>query len=113
MSWYCYVLRSLNDKYLNRTYTGATNDVERRIQQHNGILAGGAKSTIKIRPVEYFIIIDNLDKHTALSIEAKLHHMKRSKRKYKRKYLGLKGSMLSIDDLVKSNHINQNDITYM
>lgn len=37
---YCYLLSSDN-----RTYIGATIDVERRLLQHNGTLAGGAKAT--------------------------------------------------------------------
>ena len=40
MSWSCYILFS-NGK----SYTGASNNVNKRLRQHNGELAGGAKAT--------------------------------------------------------------------
>lgn len=46
MSWFAYVLLSRRQS----TYVGITKDVERRLQQHNGELPGGAKSTRANRP---------------------------------------------------------------
>ncbi len=40
--WSCYCLQSSDGQ---RTYIGATLDVHRRLQQHNGQLSGGAKAT--------------------------------------------------------------------
>jgi putative endonuclease len=40
--YYCYLL--IND-LKNKSYVGKTNNIERRIKQHNGILNGGAKAT--------------------------------------------------------------------
>jgi len=40
--WYCYLLVSTDFK---RTYIGATNNPDRRLQQHNRQKAGGAKAT--------------------------------------------------------------------
>lgn len=43
MSWYVYLLATVQPP--EKTYVGATIDVNRRLQQHNGILKGGAHAT--------------------------------------------------------------------
>lgn len=40
MNYACYCLNSSQ-----KTYVGCTNDLDRRLQQHNGLKAGGAKAT--------------------------------------------------------------------
>jgi len=45
--WVLYVLVSHDEQ---RTYVGITNDLERRLGQHNGERPGGAKSTRAGRP---------------------------------------------------------------
>ena len=40
--WSVYLLQEVGG---NRTYVGATLDVNRRLQQHNGVMSGGAKAT--------------------------------------------------------------------
>ena len=40
--WFCYLLQCNEN---SKTYVGATIDPDRRLQQHNGILSGGAKAT--------------------------------------------------------------------
>ncbi len=42
MPWYVYYLQDANGR---GTYIGKTNDLERRLAQHNGQKAGGAKAT--------------------------------------------------------------------
>lgn len=42
MSWCVYLLKSNSH---NRTYVGSTVDLERRLNQHNQVLKGGAKFT--------------------------------------------------------------------
>lgn len=42
MSWCVYLLKSSSH---NRTYVGSTIDLERRLNQHNQVLKGGAKFT--------------------------------------------------------------------
>ena len=43
MSWFVYLLSTVEQPI--RTYVGATLDVDRRLRQHNGELAGGARAT--------------------------------------------------------------------
>ena len=45
--WTCYVLWS---ERLQRTYVGITTDLDRRLAQHQGERAGGARSTRAGRP---------------------------------------------------------------
>lgn len=44
--WFVYILCSAG----GRTYVGVTTDVDRRLRQHNGELAGGARATRAHRP---------------------------------------------------------------
>lgn len=44
----CYILRST--KARARTYCGTTNDIIRRIRQHNGVITGGARATSTSQP---------------------------------------------------------------
>ncbi len=64
-----YLLVNTTNQY---TYLGITNNSNRRIRQHNGILKGGAKYTRMKKDKgswEYYIKISNLTKREALSIE--------------------------------------------
>ena len=45
--WWAYILVSEAN---GETYVGVTVDVERRLEQHNGAIPGGAKSTTRGRP---------------------------------------------------------------
>lgn len=48
MSYVCYILQSLSRP--EKTYIGITTDLERRLQEHNGELNGGAARTRRYRP---------------------------------------------------------------
>lgn len=69
MSHYCYLLISINPKFINHSYVGYTTDINRRIKQHNGLLKGGSKSTRIKKPfiIYSYIIFDN--KNDAMKIE--------------------------------------------
>lgn len=61
--YYCYLLTSYK-----RTYIGITNNLDRRIRQHNNIIKGGAKCT-RGRIWLYHIIVANFTKSEALKFE--------------------------------------------
>lgn len=72
--WKCYILKS---ETTNRTYTGVTTDIERRLRQHNGILKGGAKSTRVGRPYKLFCLIEGFENLSeVMKIEWSLKHKK-------------------------------------
>ena len=73
-----YVLKSLTT---NRAYVGYTVDFQRRLRQHNGEIAGGAKKTSKDKPWTPVCIISGFtDNHCALRFEFRLQHLPGRKR---------------------------------
>jgi structure-specific endonuclease subunit SLX1 len=48
---FVYCLSTIDEPY--QTYIGATMNIEKRLQQHNGILHGGARATSK-RPGQWY-----------------------------------------------------------
>lgn len=72
MQFYCYLI--VNEH--NHTYIGITNNLEKRIQQHNGILKGGAKATKKSKNWMYKIVVSGLNKQNACSFEWYWKHNK-------------------------------------
>ena len=64
----CYILQSNN-----RTYNGSTNNMKRRLRQHNGEIKGGAKATRGKGPWEvYCIVCGFTDRIEALQTEWKI-----------------------------------------
>jgi putative endonuclease len=61
--WYVYILRSLLDKAL---YIGSTNNIERRINQHN---SGEVDTTRSRRPFNLEAYIAVKDKAKAIELE--------------------------------------------
>jgi len=102
MSWICYILRSTNDK-CTRTYNGSTNNLERRIRQHNGELKGGAKATKSNRPWEPICIIYNIpDQITALKLEWRIKHPT-GHRKRPNCYCRPRGRIRGLNDFIASD----------
>jgi len=72
---FVYILKSSVE--VNRSYVGVTNCLQRRLRQHNGQLAGGARFTRGSRPWSFYAIFVVGNRHDALSIEWKIKHQKR------------------------------------
>jgi predicted GIY-YIG superfamily endonuclease len=66
---FCYILANQHGV----TYNGYTNNLPRRIRQHNGEITGGARSTRNKGPWKYIAVITSNDpeftKNKALSLE--------------------------------------------
>lgn len=58
MSYFCYLITAFPNEQM-KTYIGITNDLERRISQHNGITKGGAKCTRMYSNWTYCIVLEN------------------------------------------------------
>lgn len=68
--WNLYLI--INGSY---TYVGITNDLKKRIRQHNGEIKGGAKYTKDRGPGwNYVLIVSGLTKSSAYSFEYKVKH---------------------------------------
>ncbi|MEZ4400487.1 MAG: GIY-YIG nuclease family protein [Kofleriaceae bacterium] len=67
--WFVYVLVSPG----GRTYVGIATDVTRRLRQHNGELAGGARATRANRPWQVGRIVGPVDSRgRAQAVEARI-----------------------------------------
>lgn len=73
--WHCYILRGAGRVGRNYTYVGKTNNMTRRLRQHNGELHGGARRTHTRRPHRPFIIIGGFpSERAALQFEWAMKH---------------------------------------
>ena len=48
--FYCYIIAHSNNR---STYNGYTNNLQRRLRQHNGEIKGGAKATTRLKDGEW------------------------------------------------------------
>lgn len=72
----CYLLHS---EQTHRTYVGITADITRRIRQHNGLVAGGAKYTRMGRPWHVHATVHGFpNRRAALQFEWAWKHGTRS-----------------------------------
>ncbi|MDJ0878068.1 MAG: GIY-YIG nuclease family protein [Halieaceae bacterium] len=74
--WHVYLLRCCDGSF----YTGIARDLERRLRQHNGELAGGARYTRGRRPVELAWSEPCADRGAAQSREAEVRKLPRSEK---------------------------------
>ena len=78
-----WILYLLENSFNLKTYLGITNNLEKRIKQHNGILKGGAKYTHNFKQDGEWILklfIEFEEKYEAQSMEMKI---KKCKKKFK------------------------------
>ena len=72
MDYVCYVLLDASGR---RSYAGCTNNLVRRLRQHNGELVGGAKATRTGRPWHLFRVVRGFgtDQRAALRVLVLAH----------------------------------------
>ena len=92
---FCYILQSVEG---DRTYNGYTNNLQRRLRQHNREIRGGAKST-KGRSWKYLVCITSdepwFTKNMALSLEWHIRYPT-NKKPRPAKYKGAHGRIESL-----------------
>ncbi len=71
--WHVYVLRCAD----GTLYTGVTRDLQKRLSQHNGALAGGPKYTRGRRPVQLMWSDTAADRSAAQQQEAAIKKLSR------------------------------------
>ena len=108
--WFVYLLENSFNK---KTYLGITNNMERRIKQHNGLLKGGAKYTTANKQNGEWIIkavINNLNKKIALSLERTI----KNKRKHAKGKTPLEKRLFVINNVIneKNNILDLNLIIF-
>jgi predicted GIY-YIG superfamily endonuclease len=98
--WYCYILKSINPLYPNHTYNGSTNNLFRRLRQHNEQIKGGAKATKgKGIWVPYAVLTGFTTHSEALSCEWKIKHPTGKKLRPK-KYCGINGRIEALNEIL-------------
>lgn len=100
--WYCYILRSTDEKYRRRTYNGSTNDLRRRLRQHNEEIKGGARATKgKGGKWEYCAILYGFPDHiNALSCEWRIKCPSGRPGKREPRYNGPSGRVRSLNEIL-------------
>ena len=97
--WFCYILKRVDCNDSKSTYSGSTNDLSRRIRQHNGELVGGAKAT-KGKQWEFYAILTGFVNHqNCLSAEWRIKHPTNA-RKRPAKYCGVKGRIAGLNEVL-------------
>lgn len=98
--YYCYIIRSINPVFSNSTYNGSTNNLIRRLRQHNGEIVGGAKATMGKGPWVFIAIWEGFQSHKeALSCEWRIKHPTNKKTRPPQ-YNGVIGRIKSLNLLI-------------
>lgn len=98
--WFCYILRCIDEGHKNLTYNGSTNDIKKRLRQHNGIIKGGAKAT-RGKQWEIYALMTGFDNHVnCLSCEWRIKHVTGKRGKRPAKYCGVKGRISGLNEVL-------------
>jgi putative endonuclease len=106
-SYICYMI---THEYKN-TYVGITNDFNHRLNQHNGIIKGGAKATHKYNDWELAFYISGFEtKNEVLSFEWHMHHPngKRRKDSSSKDYYGVLGRIRGLCQVLMNHKFENN-----
>jgi len=76
MNWCVYLLECSDGTF----YCGITNDISRRINEHNGIVSGGARYTKGRRPVKIIASIPVRNRAEAVKLEFQVKRISKSKK---------------------------------
>jgi len=75
----CYFLESCQPRS-KCTYVGITNNLKRRLRQHNGEICGGAKYTKRARPWRIFLVVEGFrSKRDVLQFEWQIKHRRKGR----------------------------------
>jgi len=74
--WTVYLLRCADDSL----YCGVTTDMDRRLQEHNGLLPGGARYTRSRRPVTLLVALPVADRSEAARVECQIKRLPRHRK---------------------------------
>jgi len=77
LTYYTYIVECSDGSY----YTGKTNNIIRRMKQHNGLLSGGAKYTKLKRPVKLVHYEQYTTNKLACTREAEIKRLTHQKKK--------------------------------
>ena len=107
-NWYCYILK--NDS--GKSYNGSTNNMIRRLRQHNGELKGGAKFTRMHKKSDwkvYFLMTGFCDHSNCLQAEWKIKYPNNI-RPRPNIYNGYEGRIKGVNEVLKLNRWTRNSI---
>lgn len=91
------------------TYVGITNDMKKRLRQHNGEISGGAKATSRFGDWEVaFYVTGFRDKNEVLSFEWRMHHPD-GKRKKDRSYFGVLGRVRGLLETLSQTRFEERE----
>lgn len=102
-SHYCYILRNTQPQYQHLTYNGYTNNVKRRLRQHNEEIKGGARYTHgRGGGWEIYALMTGFpDNKNALSAEWRIKHTSGKPGKRPMQHCGMVGRIIGLNEILK------------